>query len=273
MSYKEFQKWAVTPNQGKPFLSVVIPCYNEEERVIPTIGAIASTLCCLDIDWELVVVDDGSKDKTVELIENLEMVNLRLVKLGKNQGKGAAVKAGVHSSNADWVLFTDADNSTPIEEIERFLPYIIDDSKDIICGSRALASSTVEGRSGLRQLATKTLSSIVKLGLNLPVKDSQCGFKAMKRSVALRLLQLQQLTGFSFDLELLFLAKKLGYNIAEVGVHWVDAPGSKVETLKETWRFLQAILTIRDQHSGLTPSTLAAPFKPSLPQLAGGLSS
>ena len=251
MQNPKLKKWITEPLTDKPFLSVIIPCYNEESRLLPTIGAVASTMCELDISWELIIVDDGSTDKTAELVKGVPFKNLNFVSLAENQGKGAAVCAGVRASRASWALFTDADNSTPIEEVAQFLPNMFDGQTDIICGSRALPESTVEGRSGLRQLATKTLSALVQLGLRLPVKDSQCGFKAMKTEVALSLLKYQHIKGFSFDMELLYLAQSLGYKIAERPVHWVDAPGSKVEPLREALRFLGAIHLIRRQHAHL----------------------
>ena len=219
-------------------------------------------MCELDISWELIIVDDGSTDKTAELVKKVPFKNLHLLILSENQGKGAAVCAGVRASRASWVLFTDADNSTPIEEVAQFLPNMLDGQSDIICGSRALPESTVEEKSGLRQIATKALSTLVQLGLQLPVKDSQCGFKAMKTEAALSLLRYQQIKGFSFDMELLYLAKKLGYKIAERPVHWVDAPGSKVEPLKEALRFLGAIRFIRRQHGHLKQASRMSQASP-----------
>ena len=164
-------KWMTESLSDKPFLSVIVPCYNEEARLLPTLGAIIGTLCELDITWELIVVDDGSSDKTAELVESLPFQNSTLLRQNTNQGKGAAVKAGVRAAQGDWVLFTDADNSTPIEEIAHFLPEMLTGQSDLICGSRSLSSSTVEGKSALRHIATKVLATLVAVSythLTLP---------------------------------------------------------------------------------------------------------
>ena len=106
MHKKKLKTWMEEPLSERPFLSVVIPCYNEESRLLPTIGAVASTLCDLDVTWDLIIVDDGSSDKTAELVQQVPFRNLKLLSLPNNQGKGAAVQAGVQASQASWVLFT-----------------------------------------------------------------------------------------------------------------------------------------------------------------------
>src|SRR5690349_6885172 len=122
MSYTDYEVWKNTPVEGEPYLSVVIPAYNEVDRIVPTIGAIASHLSSSGLTWELIVADDGSKDETVKTVEALGLVNLRVLKAPKNGGKGSAVRRGVLAARGKYILFDDADNSTPIEEIDKLLP-------------------------------------------------------------------------------------------------------------------------------------------------------
>jgi glycosyltransferase involved in cell wall biosynthesis len=245
MPYAAYERWKTTPVTGTPFLSVVIPAYNEEERIVPTIGAIASHLSNLGIAWELLVADDGSSDHTVELVETLELANLRLLKAEQNGGKGSAVQRGMLAARGSYVLFVDADNSTPIEELEHLLRKLIVEGYDIAIGSRAAAGAQETHRTLLRRVVSGGLRRMVGTVLGSPVRDTQCGFKLFTRAAARHLFGAQTIRGFSFDLEILYLAAKFGYRVAEVPVSWVDAPGSKVRPLKEARRFLRDLAHIR----------------------------
>lgn len=250
MAYSNYQRWKTTliSNTAAPYLSVIIPAYNEAERIVPSIGAIASHICDLGFDWELIIADDGSKDATVALVEGLGLVNARVLKAPKNGGKGSAVKRGMLAARGQYRLFADADNSTPIEEVTRLLAKI-DGSQtpryDIAIGSRAAEGAQESNKSLLRRIFSGGLRMMVKHVLGINVRDTQCGFKLYTAEAAVRLHKAQTMMGFSFDLEVLYLAAKYGYKVAEVPVAWVDAPGSKVNPTKEAKRFIKDMAAIK----------------------------
>ncbi len=245
MSYSAYEQWKSVPIGKNPEISVVIPAFNEEIRIIPTIGAIAAHMVTIDRPWELIIVDDGSTDDTVALLEELELVNMRVLRAEKNGGKGSAVKNGMLKAEGAFVLFTDADNSTPIEEVGRLLEKLEVEGYDIAIGSRAAQGAEVKNKSLKRRILSTGLNTIVQTFFRIRVNDTQCGFKLFTRESAQRLHQAQTLMGFSFDLEILYLAFKFGYKVAEVPVNWFDAPGSKVNTTKEARRFVTDLVKIK----------------------------
>ncbi len=245
MTYAVYEKWKREPLIEKPEISIVIPAYNEEIRIIPTVGAITSHLVTFGRPWELIVADDGSQDQTVTMLEELEFVNLRVLTTPQNGGKGSAVKRGMLAARGDYILFADADNSTPIEEIGRLLHVLEHEGYDIAVGSRAADGAEVENKSFKRKVLSAGLNAIVQNLFRIRVKDTQCGFKLFRREAALRLHNAQTLMGFSFDLEILYLAFKFGYKVAEVPVTWFDAPGSKVDAAKEARRFITDLVKIK----------------------------
>lgn len=237
-AYSAYLRWKNQPLTGQPYLSIVIPAYNESERIVPTIGAIAAYVCSLGQPWELLIADDGSKDDTVALCNGLELANLRVLVAPQNGGKGSAVQRGMLAAAGQVVLFADADNSTPIEELGAMLAKI-DAGYDVVVGSRAASGAQEAHRSLLRRTMSATLRGMIRPIFNLQVSDTQCGFKLFRREAAQRLFGAQTIMGFSFDLEILYLASKWGYKIGEQPVAWVDAPGSKVDSAKEIKRFLK----------------------------------
>jgi len=240
-----YHQWKHEPLTEMPHISVVVPCFNEQERILPTIGAIMACFCTLGRPWELIISDDGSTDQTVAIIEELGFANINLLKAPCNQGKGSAVRAGIIAARGDFILFADADNSTPIEQIHQLLPLLKTGAYDLAIGSRATIAAHTQHRSLVRRTMSATLRAIVHYGLQLDIYDSQCGFKVFHQSVAKHLVQLQTMPGFAFDLELLFLAKKYHYQIIEISVEWIDAPGSKVHPIRDTYRFIRDILKIQ----------------------------
>lgn len=243
-TYMRYLRWKAEPLTAQPYLSIVIPAYNESERIVPTIGAIAAYVCNLEKPWELLIADDGSKDNTVALCDELELTNLRVLKAPQNGGKGSAVQRGMLSARGQVVLFADADNSTPIEELGAMLQKI-DQGYDIVIGSRAASGAQEAHRSLLRRTMSATLRGMIRPIFNLNVSDTQCGFKLFRCAVAQRLFGAQTIMGFSFDLEILYLANKWGYKIGEQPVTWIDAPGSKVDSKKEIKRFLKDMWRIK----------------------------
>ena len=243
-TYARYLVWRDTPLKEPPYLSIVIPAYNESERILPTVGAIASYVCSLDLPWELLVADDGSKDNTVALCQELEMANLHVLIAVKNGGKGNAVQRGVLAAKGQVILFADADNSMPIEELGAMLKQI-DAGYDLVIGSRAAGGAQEAHKSFLRKAMSGTLRAMIRPIFNLQVKDTQCGFKLFKRAPARRIFSAQTIMGFSFDLEILDLANKWGYRTIEQPVTWIDAPGSKVDGMKEARRFLKDMWRIK----------------------------
>ncbi len=246
MSYEHFHRWRTQPVEGTPDLTVVIPAYNEAERIVPTIGAVAAHVSLHHPRWELVVADDGSTDVTVSRVEALGLVNARVSSIGRNLGKGGAVRRGMLEARGRRVLFADADQSTPIEELGRMMA-ALDAGADVAIGSRAAAGGSEANRSALRQFVSNSGRSLIRRALHLDLADTQCGFKLFRREAAEQVFRRQTIEGFSFDLEVLYIANLLGLRIAEVPVSWVDAPGSKVETAKEVRRFLADLVAIRDR--------------------------
>ncbi len=238
MSYEKFLLWRETPVK-KPILSVVVPTYNEVLRILPTLASIAVVVSGLEQNWELLVSDDGSSDSTVRLVEELAWANLRVL-AHTNTGKGGAVRRGMLAAQGQYLLFTDADNSTPIEELPKLLASLKSQA-DIAIGSRAMSGASESHKNPIRVLASRGIRGLVRRGLGLTIEDTQCGFKLLRRSSARQLCTLQRMEGFSFDLEWLYLARKLGLRVVEMPVHWYDAPGSKVQGLRDGLRFLRDI--------------------------------
>ncbi len=242
MSYFTYQQWKNRPIENTPYLSVVIPAYNEAERIVPTIGAIASYVSGVCSSWELIVADDGSTDSTVSVVQDLDLANGQVLIAEKNGGKGSAVQRGILAARGRYILFDDADNSTPIEELDRLLEKVERGDYDIAVGSRAVAGAEESKRSPVRRLMSGGLRWLGKNVFQIGLQDTQCGFKLFTREAAQHLCRAQTIMGFSFDLELLYLANKFGYRVAEAPVAWVDAPGSKVNPTKEAQRFLRDLV-------------------------------
>jgi dolichyl-phosphate beta-glucosyltransferase len=243
MSYHDFTGWRSTPNTRAPGLSVVIPTFNERIRLLPTIGAVATHASSVGMPWELIISDDGSTDGTPDLVRSLELPNTTVLSTAENRGKGDAVRRGVMAARGDFVLFTDADESTPIHQVDDLLSAVWLQGHDIAVGSRSHGS--VQNRSRLRRAASAGLQMLVRHALRTNVVDTQCGFKLFQRDAARRVFDAQTIDGFSFDLEVLYLARRFGYSVAEIPVEWHDAPGSKVNSAREAKRFLADIARIR----------------------------
>jgi len=243
-TYQAYRAWVTQPISEKPTVSVVIPAYNEEWRILPTVGAIATHMCSRGEPWELVVADDGSTDTTVALLEDLRLPNMRVLIAERNKGKGDAVRRGMLAAEGQYVLFADADQSTPIEQFDRLLDQL-KDGYDVAVGSRAAAGAAVSGRSPLRKVLSRGLRLLVSVGFGVKVADTQCGFKLFTADAARTLFELQIVDNFSFDLEVLYLSDKVGLRVAEVPVEWIDAPGTRVDAAKVTLQFLADLVKIR----------------------------
>ncbi|SKA94550.1 dolichyl-phosphate beta-glucosyltransferase [Agreia bicolorata] len=243
-AYRAYRAWVTEPLSSPPAVSVVIPAYNEEWRILPTIGAIATHMSAREQPWELIIADDGSTDSTVSLVRDLRFANLRLLVAEKNAGKGDAVRRGMLAARGQVVLFADADQSTPIEQYDR-LAALLDHDFDVVVGSRAVEGADVSGKSMGRRILSAGLHLLVSRGFGVEVADTQCGFKLFTAGAAKKLFSTQLVDGFSFDLEVLYLAHKFGFRTAEVPVEWIDAPGSTVDAAKVSLQFVRDLMRIR----------------------------
>lgn len=228
-------------------LSVVIPAYNEARRIEKTLHRVQEYLQARNLSFEVLVVDDGSQDGTAEQVEKCkaQFPELKLIRLPVNQGKGSAVKAGMLAAEGDLILMSDADLSTPIEDLEK-LEQAIQDGFDLAIGSRrAPGAQIVKHQPWLREKIGIAFGILTGLIVPTGFKDTQCGFKLFKAKVAKKLFPLQTLQGLPFDLEILALAQKFGFRIAEVPVRWEDAGGSKVRPFAHLPRVVREVLKIR----------------------------
>jgi len=238
------------PESAGIFLSVVVPAYNEEARIGQTLRSIASYLRKQRFRSEVIVVDDGSRDRTVEEAERAlrGMSDVRIIRCPRNAGKGSAVKEGVLRAQGDFVLFSDADLSTPIEEIEKFWPRI-EQGCDVVIGSRALPGSDIRVRQSLvRELMGKAFNVFVGLLAVKGIPDTQCGFKMFKREAAREIFPLVETKGFSFDVEALCLCGRRGLRIGQVPVVWRNSPRSRVKIVASSAGMLAELWKISRRH-------------------------
>lgn len=221
------------PDGSPKTLSVVVPAFDEESRIGPALERIVGYLRGQAWDFELIVVDDGSRDATLAIARAFAARDpaVRVLSDGANRGKGFAVRHGMSRAAGGLRLFCDADLSTPIEEIERLLPWLAR-GYDVAIGSRALPDSRVEVRqSALRESLGKSFGRLAHALFGLDVHDSQCGFKLFTARAAALLFDAQRLDGYAFDVELLLLARRFGLAVREVGIRWRNDPGSHVSLL------------------------------------------
>jgi dolichyl-phosphate beta-glucosyltransferase len=229
--------------------SLIIPAYNEEKRLKETLETTTNYLNNNYSNFEILVVDDGSSDKTCDVVSSFD--NVKLIKLGTNQGKGAAVRKGILSAVGKIRIFTDADLSTPITEIPKAIEFI-NKGYDIFIGSRALDHSLIKKHQPkYREFMGKTFNKFVQVLVLWGIKDTQCGFKAFTAAAAETVFTKSVIDRFSFDVEVLFIARKLKLKIAEVPVIWYNDDRTKVNAIKDSYRMFLDILKIRSLHKNL----------------------
>ena len=229
-----------------PELSIVNPSYNEELRLPTTLDQIGAFLPNLGLDTEILVVDDGSKDRTAEVAESFQktLPNLRVVSNGVNRGKGFSVRHGMQEARGRNVLFTDADLSAPIEEAPKLLDAL--KTYDVAIGSRALDRSLITvHESRFREFAGIIFNTIVRVILRLPFVDTQCGFKAFRLEPCKILFEQQRIERFGFDPELLYLARHQGLQTIEIPVRWGHSPATKVNMFRDSIHMFLDVFTIR----------------------------
>lgn len=231
-------------------ISVIIPVYNEAGRIEPTIVAIDKYMAERHPSFEICVIDDGSVDDTPIVLCRLctNFSSLRVIRHDINRGKGYAVKKGILSTDAELFLMSDADLSTPIEELEQFIKWV-DEGFDIVIGSRALKGSKIIVRQDWhRERMGKIYNLLVRAIVMKDFRDTQCGFKLFKSNAAKSIFSRSVIDGFSFDVEMLYIAMKLGYSIKEVPVSWINSKDSRVSILNDPLRMICELFKIRRKH-------------------------
>lgn len=215
----------------QPYLSIIIPAYNEAKRIPLTLLDIDKRLADAKFTYEIIVVNDGSKDATAEVVTKMSRMikNLHLVDNVINRGKGAVVRQGMLLGKGEVRLFMDADNATTIDQFEQMVPFL-GEGYGVVIGDRAIRGSTLEPpESIIRQIAGKLGNLWIQILLLPGIWDTQCGFKAFSAEAAERVFALSEVSGWGFDPEILVLSKVLGYRIKEVPVHWVAQEGGTIK--------------------------------------------
>ena len=238
----------------RPYLSVVIPAYNEEARIPPTLEQVVAYLSGQSYEWEIVVADDGSTDSTAQAVGKGAGVDSRVRLLSlDHRGKGWAVKNGMAAATGTYRLLCDADLSVPIQQVERLLPPRVPDA-DIAIGSREAQGAVRFGEPTQRHLMGRIYNELVRR-LTVPgLDDTQCGFKCFRSGPATELFDLQTMDGFAFDVEVLYLAWKRGLSIIETGVDWYYRENSKVRTIRDSSIMTLDLAKIRWRHRKTAPA-------------------
>jgi dolichyl-phosphate beta-glucosyltransferase len=233
-----------------PALSVVIPAYNEEARLGPTVERVVAYLEARGVPWEIVIADDGSKDRTrqVAVEASSGSPRVRVLALTPNRGKGAAVRAGMTAARGDRILFSDADLATPIEELDKLMAQL-DGGADIAIASRALPGADIGVRQHpLREMMGRTFNVLVRTLVMGGIRDTQCGFKLFTRAAAHDLFGRATVDGFAFDVEVLWLARGR-YRVEEVPVVWRHVEESKVSPGVDAARMFADLVRLRWRHA------------------------
>lgn len=232
-------------------LSIVIPAYNEEHRIGSTLKRITQYLRSRGVAFEVLVVDDGSRDRTSEVAQNFAKQEnspwrLRIYRNARNRGKGYSVRHAMLEARGEYALLTDADMSAPIEELPKLEREVVDGTCDLAFGSRDLEGSQIEvHQPWWRESSGKMFNHLVRLFTGLPYRDTQCGFKLFKMSRCRNLFRKQTIGAFGFDVEILYLARKWGLTMKEVPVVWRHSPGSKVQFMPHALGMAWDLLRIR----------------------------
>lgn len=234
----------------KPALSIVIPAFDEEARLGDSIKKILAYIEKEKISAELIIVDDGSGDKTAEVGERacaeFPDVQTKVIRYEENRGKGYAVKTGLLAAEADIAVFSDADLSTPIEELDKLVKPIQTGEYDVTFGSRALDRSLISTHQPmLREQGGRVMNLIIRTMSGLPFSDTQCGFKAFDMKKFRPLLEKMQIDRFGFDIEFLFVADYHRLRLKEIPVRWQNVEGSKVSVVRDTRRMINELRIIR----------------------------
>lgn len=242
-------------------LSIVIPAYNEQQRLPKTLERVLAWIAQRDFSFhEVIVVDDGSRDQTAAIVNSFAQAHriLRLLSNPGNRGKGYAVRHGMLKAEGEWILYTDADLSAPIEDFEKLSRAARENDAAVAIGSRAVDRSLVEvHQPALREWSGRCFNLVMRAVTGLPFRDTQCGFKLYRADAAREIFSRQRQEGFSFDVEDLLIARKLGIRTVEVPVRWANVQGTKVGLLQGVQSFVD-LFQIRLDHRGENASPVCA---------------
>lgn len=225
-----------------PFLSLIIPAYNEEERLPRTLAQVQGFQASQSYESEILVVENGSSDRTAAVAEEFAP-GIRLLRESQ-RGKGLAVRRGMLEASGDYRFILDADLSMPIDEVNRFLPPELDDY-DIAIASREASGAVRHNEPAYRHWIGRIFNLLVRTMAVPGFQDTQCGFKCFTAEAAEALFPMQRIDGWTFDVELLFVALRLGYRVKEVPIHWYYFPGSRVHMIRDSWLMLTDLFRIR----------------------------
>ncbi|MBX7232814.1 MAG: glycosyltransferase family 2 protein [Caldilineales bacterium] len=232
------------PDPIRPLLSLLIPAYNEEKRLPASLDKILAWRETVPYDVEIVIIENGSSDATTAVAEAYAASHPNLRLLHSPKGKGAAVRAGMLNGRGDYLFICDSDLSMPIEEVEKFLPPRLT-GFDVAIGSREAPGAVRYNEPTYRHIMGRVFNLIVRV-LAIPgFQDTQCGFKMFRRETALNVFSRQRVTGWTFDVEALYLAIADGARVVEVPIHWYFNPDSRVEAVRDTWNMFWDVLRIR----------------------------
>jgi dolichyl-phosphate beta-glucosyltransferase len=232
-----------------PELSIVVPAFDEAERLGPSLRRVLDYLARRGEGAEVLVVDDGSRDGTAAVARGFAAEGVRLLSHPGNRGKGAAVRTGLAASRGRRVLITDADLSTPIDDLELLEPHLAE--AELVLGSRGVAASRISERQPFyREWMGRTFNLLVRSAGVRGIRDTQCGFKLLDGEVARRLAAELTVDRFAYDVELVFVARRHGYRVVEVGVRWADSPASRVHPVWDSLSMMRDLARIRWRHRG-----------------------
>jgi len=235
-----------------PFLSIIIPAHNEENRLPDTLVQIFDFLATQNHTAEVIVVENGSTDRTYVLAQQSakQHQNLRVIQ-NNQRGKGLAIQRGVQEAHGEYVFLCDADLSMPIEEINKFLPPELT-NVDIAIGSREAPGAVRYNEPSYRHITGRVFNTLIRLLVLPTLQDTQCGFKCIRAAVARDIFRYQTLTGWAFDVELLYIARLHHYRIVEIPINWYFNADSKISVLRDSTRmFLDLLLIRRNARRGL----------------------
>jgi glycosyltransferase involved in cell wall biosynthesis len=229
----------------RPFLSLVVPAYNEQGRLPDTLQKMRAFLARQSFSYEVLIVDDGSADGTAAVVEGAaaSFPGLRLLR-ESHRGKGHAVRQGMLAASGRFVMFCDADFSMPVEEVVRF-PEAMDGSYQVAIASREVKDSRRIGEPRHRHLMGRVFNLIVRMLAVPGLQDTQCGFKCFTREASRDIFGRQVIDGFGFDVEVLYIARKMGLQITEVPISWYYSPSSRVDPIRDTIRMFKDVLEVR----------------------------
>ena len=232
-----------------PRLSLVIPAYNEAHRLPESLKNIIDCGRGFEFEWEVVVVIERSRDETLELARRLtaKQANFRILDNKVHRGKGYAIRSGILQAQGDFIFYMDADLSVPLKAIETFLVYFERHPEvDVLAGNRQHSGSRITRKqTWLRRSMGQAFNRILRMCVGVALHDTQCGFKAFRRSAAREIFRHQKIDGFAFDVEVLLLAERLGYKIADLPVEWINSPASRVRLVRDSLSMLRDAMQVR----------------------------